>query len=192
MTRTLALTQNVTLDGSVEMLTDWFDPAGDSDVDQSDLIAESHRQDKECDAVVLGRQTFLDFRAYWPDVDPADDPGEVSPYLNAVHKYVVSATLVDPEWENSTVLSGDPLAQVAELKEQPGKDIVVTGSITLAHALIRAGLVDEYRLFTYPSVQGRGRRLFPEGYDVPSLRLVDAKSFANGVTYAAYRPTDSV
>jgi len=192
MTRTLALTQNVTLDGSVEMLTDWFDPAGDSDVDQSDLIAESHRQDKECDAVVLGRQTFLDFRGYWPDVDPADDPGEVSPYLNAVHKYVVSATLVDPEWENSTVLSGDPLAQVAELKEQPGKDIVVTGSITLAHALIRAGLVDEYRLFTYPSVQGRGRRLFPEGYDVPSLRLVDAKSFANGVTYAAYRPTDSV
>lgn len=189
MTRTLALTQNVTLDGAIEMITDWFDPAGDREVDQSDLIAEQHRQDAECDAVLLGRQTFLDFRGYWPDADPADDPGGVSDFLNQVHKYVVSSTLTDPEWENSTVLSGDLLAEVAALKEQPGKDIVVTGSITLAHALIEAGLMDEYRLFTYPSVQGRGRRLFPDGYEMPALRLVDAKGFANGISYTAYRPT---
>lgn len=188
MTRTLALTENVTLDGSIEMITDWFDPAGDRDIDQSDMIDESHRQDAACDAVLLGRQTFLDFRGYWPDVDPADDPGGVSPYLNQVHKYVVSSTLTDPEWENSTVLSGDLLTQVTDLKEQPGKDIVVTGSITLAHALIEVGLVDEYRLFTYPSVQGSGRRLFPQGVQVPRLTLVDAKSFRNGVSYAAYRP----
>lgn len=187
MTRTLAVTQNVTLDGAIEMITDWFDPAGD----QSDMIAESHRQDAECDAVLLGRRTFLDFRGYWPDVDPADDPGGISPYLNQVHKYVVSATLTDPQWQNSTVLADDPLAQIAALKEQAGRDIVVTGSITLCHALMRAGMVDEYRLFTYPSVQGRGRRLFPDGYEVPTLTLLDAKSFGNGVSYTAYRPIDA-
>ena len=75
-----------------------------------------------------------------------------------------------------------------ELKEQPGQDIVVTGSITLTHALIAAGLVDEYRLFTYPAVQGRGRRLFPDGVEVPRLRRLDAKTFGNGVTYAAWAP----
>jgi hypothetical protein len=74
----------------------------------------------------------------------------------------VSSTMTDPEWQNSTVLSGDPVEEVRALKEQSGQDIVVTGSITLCHTLIRAGLVDEYRLFVYPVVQGRGRRLFPD------------------------------
>jgi dihydrofolate reductase len=94
--------------------------------------------------------------------------------------------LGDPEWEPTTVLTGDPVAAVRELKEQPGRDIVVTGSITLCHALIGAGLVEEYRLFTYPAVQGRGRRLFPDGFEVPSLRLLDSRAFRSGVTYSAY------
>ena len=74
------------------------------------------------------------------------------------------------------------------LKERPGQDIVVTGSITLCHTLVEAGLVDEYRLFVYPAVQGRGRRLFPDGYEVPRLRLLDAKAFRSGVTYSRYAP----
>lgn len=188
MTRALVITQNVTVDGSIEMLTDWFHPGGDPDVDQSDLIAEMNRQDATCDASLFGRQTFTDMRGYWPNAAPEDDPGGVGPFLDQVHKYVVSKTLTDPEWQNSTVLSGDPVPQVRELKEQPGGDIVVTGSITLCHALIAAGLVDEYRLFTYPTVQGGGRRLFPEGYEIPALRLVDAKQFVSGVAYAAWRP----
>ena len=86
------------------------------------------------------------------------------------------------------MLRGDPVAAVRDLKAQPGRDIVVTGSITLTHALIAAGLVDEYRLFTYPVVQGRGRWLFPDGVEVPRLRRLDAKAFGNGVAYTAYAP----
>jgi dihydrofolate reductase len=99
---------------------------------------------------------------------------------------VVSSTMTDPAWQNSTVLSGDPVEEVRALKERPGQDIVVTGSITLSHTLIEAGLVDEYRLFVYPAVQGRGRRLFPEGVELPKLRLLDAKAFRSGVTYSRY------
>jgi len=180
--RTLAITQNVTLDGSIEMIGNWFDPQQDA----SDLLDEVRRQDATADALLLGRRTFEDFRGYWPA--QTEDPTGISDYLNQVSKHVVASTLTDPGWEPTTVLRGDPVADVRELKEQPGQDIVVTGSITLCHALVAAGLVDEYRLFTYPVVQGRGRRLFPEGVEVPRLRRLDAKSFGNGVTYAAYAP----
>jgi dihydrofolate reductase len=99
---------------------------------------------------------------------------------------VVSSTITDPQWENSTILSGDPVQQVQELKEQQGLDIVVTGSITLCHTLINAGLVDEYRLFVYPVVQGRGRRLFPDGFELPRLRLLETRDFRNGVVHSRY------
>ncbi len=182
--RTLAITQNVTLDGSIEMLGDWFDPQGQADVDNSDLIAELHRQDSTADGLLVGRQTFEDLRGYWPKQE--EDPTGITAYLNQVQKYVVSSTLTDPQWDNSTILSGDPVTEVRALKEQPGQDIVVTGSITLCHALIRAGLVDEYRLFVYPMLQGRGRRLFPDGYELATLRLLEAKSFRSGITFARY------
>jgi len=182
--RTLAITQNVTLDGSIEMLGDWFDPQGQAGVDNSDLLEELHRQDSTADGFLTGRQTFEDLRGYWPKLE--NDPTGVSDYLNRVQKYVVSSTMTDPQWQNSTVLSGDPVVEVRALKEQPGQDIVVTGSITLCHTLVRAGLVDEYRLFVYPVVQGRGRRLFPDGYELTTLRLLEAKSFRSGVTYSRY------
>ncbi len=182
--RTLAITQNVTVDGSIEMLGDWFDPQGQADVDQSDLLEELHRQDSTADGFLVGRQTFEDLRGYWPKQE--DDPTGITAYLNQVQKYVVSSTLTDPQWQNSAILSGDPITEVRALKEQPGQDIVVTGSITLCHALIPAGLVDEYRLFVYPVVQGRGRRLFPEGYELPRLRLLEVKSFRGGITLSRY------
>jgi dihydrofolate reductase len=182
--RTLVITQNVTVDGSIEMLGDWFDPQGQADVDNSDLLAELHRQDRAADAFLTGRRTFEDLRGYWPKQE--DDATGITDYLNRVHKYVVSSTLTDARWQNSTILSGDPVAEVGALKEQPGRDIVVTGSISLCHTLIRAGLVDEYRLFVYPVVQGRGRRLFPDGYELPRLRLLEAKSFRGGITYSRY------
>jgi dihydrofolate reductase len=184
--RTLAVTQNLTLDGSIEMIGNWFDPQEGATQDTSDQLEEARRQDATADALLLGRRTFEDFRGYWPL--QTQDPTGISAYLDQVQKYVVSSTLADPGWEPTTVLRGDPVPAVRELKEQPGQDIVVTGSITLCHALVAAGLVDEYRLFTYPVVQGRGRRLFPEGVEVPRLERLDAKSFRNGVTYAAYAP----
>lgn len=182
--RTLAITQNLTVDGSIEMLGDWFDPQGQADVDNSDLLEELHRQDSTADGFLVGRQTFEDLRGYWPK--QTDDATGITDYLNQVQKFVVSSTMTDPQWQNSTVLSGDPVQEVRALKEQPGQDIVVTGSITLCHSLIRAGLVDEYRLFVYPVVQGRGRRLFPDGYEVPALSLLDAKAFRSGITFSRY------
>ncbi|CAM5604251.1 hypothetical protein SGRI78S_06512 [Streptomyces griseus subsp. griseus] len=165
--RTLAITQNITVDGSIEMITDWFDPQGQPGVDMSDVLEESHRQDARADALLLGRRTFEDFRGYWPL--QTDDPTGIAAYLDQVPKYVVSGTLTDPGWRNATVLTGDPVEEVRRLKaEEGGKDIVLTGSITLAHALIAAGAVDEYRLFVHPAVQGRGRRLFPDGYEPPA------------------------
>ena len=182
--RTLAITQNITIDGSIEMLGDWFDPQGQAGVDSSDLLEELHRQDSRADGFLTGRQTFEDLRNYWPR--QSDDATGIADYLKSVHKYVVSSTMADPEWQNSTVLSGDPVPQVRALKEQPGQDIVVTGSITLCHTLIEAGLVDEYRLFVYPVVQGRGRRLFPDGVELPKLRLLEARAFRSGITYSRY------
>jgi dihydrofolate reductase len=179
--RTLAVTQNITLDGAIEMLGDWFDPQQQGDVD--DLVQESHRQDSAADAFLCGRQTFIDLRGYWRDLE--DDATGVSDYLNAVQKYVVSSTLTEPDWRHSTVLSGDPVEAVGRLKEQPGTDIVLTGSITLAHTLIQAGLVDEFRLFVYPVVQGHGRRLFDAL--TAGLTRTDAQVFGNGVVLLEYR-----
>jgi dihydrofolate reductase len=183
--RTLAVTQNITVDGSIEMLGDWFDPERQGD--DADLVEELRRQDETADAFLTGRRTFEALRGYWSE--KMDDPTGISDYLNRVQKYVVSSTMSDPQWQNSTVLSGDPVADVRALKEQPGEDIVITGSITLCHTLIEAGLVDEYRLFVYPVVQGRGRRLFPEGFEIAELRLLEAKSFRSGITNVRYAPS---
>ena len=180
--RRLVVTQNITLDGSIEMLGDWFDPEAQGD--QSDLLEELHRQDADADGFLVGRQTFLDLRGYWPQ--QTDDTSGVTDYLNHVQKYVVSSTLTDPEWEPTTILSGDPAEEVRTLKQTDGKDIVCTGSIRLTHALIEAGLVDEYRLFVYPAVQGRGRRLFPDGYETTGLRLLECRAFRGGVTLQRY------
>jgi dihydrofolate reductase len=182
--RTLAITQNVSLDGSIEFLGDWFDPQGQAGGDSSDLLEELHRQDAGADGFLVGRRTFEDLRSYWPA--QTDDTTGITDYLNGVQKYVVSSTMTHPEWQNSTILTGDPVTQVRRLKEQPGQDIVVTGSITLCHTLIEAGLVDEFRLFVYPAVQGRGRRLFPDGFELARLELLQSRSFRSGVTYSRY------
>jgi len=140
--RTLAITQNITVDGSIEMLGDWFDPQVQGDTDNSDLLEELHRQDRAADGLLVGRRTFQDLRGYWPQ--QSDDTTGITAYLNQVQKYVVSSTMAQPDWQNSTILTSDVVQKVGALKEEPGQDIVVTGSITLCHALIEAGLVDQY------------------------------------------------
>ncbi|ANS78311.1 Dihydrofolate reductase [Serinicoccus hydrothermalis] len=184
--RQLIVTQNITLDGSIEMLegTDWFSP--EAEQDQDDLIEEVARQDATNDAVLFGRRTFEDMRGYWPQ--QTDDRTGATDTLNRVTKYVVSSTMDDPGWDRSVVLAGDPVEEVRALKETEGQDIVCTGSIELVHAIVPAGLVDEYRLFVYPVVQGAGRRLFPDGYQVPRLELLEAKSFRSGIVLLRHRP----
>ena len=185
--RTLAITQNITVDGSIEMLGDWFDPQAQGGTDSSDLLEELHRQAGEADALVFGRRTFEDLRGYWPQ--QSDDSTGIANHLNNVRKYVASSTMTRPNWQNATVLTGNVIDQVRALKSEPGGDIVVTGSITLSHALIEAGLVDEYRLFVYPVVQGRGRRMFPDGVELPMLNLLEAKAFRCGINYTRYSPS---
>jgi dihydrofolate reductase len=114
--RKLVITQNITVDGSIEMLDDWFDPHGQ--VDNIDLLEEIHRQDALSDAFLVGRQTFEDLRGYWPTL--SEDPTGIAAYLNEVAKYVVSNTSIDPQWQHTMVLSGDPVAEVEALKDAPG------------------------------------------------------------------------
>lgn len=179
--RSLIITQNITLDGSIEMLGDWFNPETHDD----ELTAELRRQDETADALLLGRQTFQDFRSYWPH--QTDDPTGIADYINGVTKYVVSSTITDPQWSNSVIVSGDAVEQVRTLKAAAGGDIVATGSITLCHTLIAAGLVDEYRLFIYPYIQGGGRRLFPDGTTISGLVPAAAPvTFPGGVTLASW------
>jgi dihydrofolate reductase len=185
--RDLVVTENITLDGVIDASEGWFDVTDNPQVDQSDLQAALREQSEAADAVLFGRVTFEEMRGYWPA--QTDDTTGVTGYLNRVHKYVVSGTLGDPEWEPTTVLPADGFEDaVRALKAEPGRDIVTTGSITLVHALVAAGLVDEYRLFVYPVVLGRGAKLFPDGTEVPSLRLVEARPFRAGVVLLRYRP----
>ena len=134
--------------------------------------------------MLLGRVTFEEMRGFWPP--QTNEETGVAEYLNSVEKHVVSSTMTDPQWQRSTVLAGDVDDHVRELKNTEGKDIVVTGSITLVHELIALGLVDEYRLFVYPIVAGRGARLFDDATDVGKLRLVECRPFRSGVVLTRY------
>lgn len=176
----LVLTQNITLDGRIEMLDDWFDPADDS----ADLNGHVRRSMPAEQALLLGRRTFEDFRGYWPQ--QTDDTTGITDHLNRVHKFVVSSTLGDPGWENTTVLPDASPHTIRGAVDECTDQVVCTGSIGLSHALLAADLVDELRLYTFPAVQGRGRRLFPDGYVRPTVRLVDSASFTGGVTFTAY------
>lgn len=186
--RKLVVTENITMDGVIDASEGWFAPSGEEDVDQSDLIEALREQSSAADAVLLGRVTFEEMRGFWP-LQTNDKTG-VTDYLNNVAKYVVSSTMKEPQWQRSTVLSGNVQDNIRELKGREGKDIVVTGSITLVHELIASGLVDEYRLFLYPVVIGRGARLFEDARNVGKLELTDCRQFRSGIVltcYSAYR-----
>jgi dihydrofolate reductase len=185
--RELILTQNITLDGVIDAAEGWFDPASEQGVDQSDVIKAIGEEMATTDALLVGRVTFEQLRGYWPL--QLDDVTGVRDHLNEVDKYVLSETLQDPAWERSTVLRGPLLEEVRELKAQPGKGIVVTGSMSLMPELIAGGVVDEYRLFVYPVVLGCGRRLFADATSVPRLQLAETRPFRSGIVLLRYRAT---
>ena len=181
--RELIVTQNITLDGVIEATDGWFAPAATEDLE--DLGEEIRRQREAADAFLVGRKTFEDMRGFWPL--QTDDQTGVTDYLNTVAKYVVSTTLQDPRWEPTTVLRGPVPVDIQALKAEPGKDIVTTGSISLVHELIAADLVDEYRLFVYPTVLGHGRRLFSDDTVTRQLSLVQTLQFKSGIVLLRYR-----
>jgi dihydrofolate reductase len=134
-------------------------------------------------ALLLGRVTYEGFAEAWPSRD-----GEFADKFNSMPKFVVSSTLTDPKWTNSTVLKGDVASEVAKLKEQQDGDIVVHGSPQLVQALVEHDLVDAFHLMVFPVILGSGKRLFGETSDKKSLRLVDSKVVGDGVAIMIYEP----
>ena len=137
----------------------------------------------EAGALLLGRKTYEIFAAHWPRVS-GDDP--IAAKLNSVPKYVASRTLDHVAWNNSTLVKGDVAKEVAKLKDEPGGEIQVHGSGDLIQTLIEHELVDEYRLWVFPVVLGKGKRLFARGAIPASLRLVDTKTSSTGVVILTY------
>jgi len=168
--RRLVVTENVSFDGVMAPMDGWFDPSRSDE----DLLAASRAHREAADALVLGRVTYQEFAGFWPYQH--DDQTGVSSYLDQVAKYVVSGSLDRAEWQNSTVLRGPVAEELAALKAAPGRDIVVTGSCQLVRSLAPLGLIDVYRLFVYPVVQGHGHRPFPDGFST-ALELIESRPF---------------
>lgn len=139
------------------------------------------------DAMLLGRVTYEGFAAAWPSM--TDEVG-FAEKMNGMPKFVVSTSLKDPEWNNTTVVGEDLPKEIAKLKELPGQDILVAGSRTLVQALMAEELVDEYRLMVFPIVLGSGKRLFGESSDAVTLKLVDSTTLASGTLILTYRRAD--
>jgi len=177
----------ISLDGVIESPEEWHFPYFD---DQMGAAVGALMSDS--DATLVGRQTYDEFAAYWPEADPTDPMTGV---MNGARKYVVSSTVTDPEWENTTAInpgstgdSPDVAAQLTRLKQD--NRLSSTGSATLVRWMLEQGLVDELHLLVHPIVVGHGKKLFEDGSTVP-LRLVSSTTFDSGVLHLVYAGADS-
>jgi dihydrofolate reductase len=184
----LVVTEFISLDGVIE------DPGGAEDFEhggwsfQFDRGSEGDKfkldETLASEALLLGRVTYEGFAAAWPS--RTDDVGFAEKF-NSMPKYVVSKTLTDPQWTNSTVIDGNVVEEIRKLREQPGGDLVVHGSASVVRTLLENDLGDEYRLMVFPVVLGKGKRLFGETADKKRLRLVDSKPVGpDGVIVLTY------
>jgi dihydrofolate reductase len=183
----IVVSENVTLDGVVQ------DPTGEEGFEQGGWFVQVEGNDREgfykaaldevggAEAFLLGRRSYEFLASRWPS-----RTGELADRLNSIPKYIVSSTLEDPEWSNSTVLTGDAVNEVSKLKERLNGEIVVPASFQLVHALIENDLVDELRLMVYPFVLGTGERLFAEIGDKLTLHLVANRTVGEGLPYLIY------
>jgi dihydrofolate reductase len=162
----------------------WTFPYWDEAMDPS--LAGFDGKDRE---LVLGRRTYEIFEAYWP-YQPEGDPTAAT--LNAARKHVASRTLASLDWNNSTLLPGDAVAAVTALKAQAGPDLQIIGSGNLVQSLQAAALIDEYNVWTFPVVLGRGKRLFAETARPSALRLVRSQVSGTGVVMSTYVPHGEV
>jgi dihydrofolate reductase len=169
----------LSLDGVVESPEKWHFPYANDEMGA--VIGHAMA---EADAFLVGRVGYQEWAEYWPAAD-----NEMADYMNDTRKYVVSRTLTTAAWQNSTLLDGDISEEVPKLKEQPGKNITVSGSATLVRSLLDANLLDELRLMVHPIVVGSGRRLFEDSGDRKPLELVDSRTFSTGVVDLTYRPS---
>src|SRR6059058_149082 len=163
----LVATEYLSLDGVFEEPGHWSGPWFN---DEAGAFKWAELQNS--DAQLLGRVTYEGFAAAWPTMEGTGEFGEK---MNAMPKFVVSTTLKDPEWNNTTVLSGDLADEVGKLKQQFEGDILVAGSAQLVQSLLAGGLIDELRLMVFPVVLGAGKRLFAGGADATALKLVETR-----------------
>ena len=179
--------QNVSLDGVVQdpdgeegfRLGGWFVQFGGEDLPEWNAVALAEALGAE--AWLLGRRSYEFFGARW-----RPRSGELADRLNSMPKYVVSSTLADPDWNNSTVLEGDAVTEVCELKQKLDGEIVVPASYQLGRTLIEHDLVDELRLVVFPVVLGAGERLFGETTDQKPMRLVETRAIGGGLVHLTY------
>ena len=135
--------------------------------------------------MLMGRVLYEEWSTFWPQQDPEENP--IAARMNGIQKYVVSTTLEGPlGWNNSTLIGENVAEEISRLKQQPGKDISISGSGSLVRSLLKDGLIDELRLMVHPVVVGNGKRLFEEGGEQIALELVDSKTFSTGVVYLTY------
>ena len=183
----IVISTNVSFDGIVQdpdglegfRLGGWFGQFGGKDLEEWAKV--EYEEALGTEALLLGRRSDEWFAARW-----LPKSGEWADRLNGLPKYVVSSTLQEPKWSNSTVLTGDVVSEVSKLKQELDGDIVVYASYQLGRTLIEHDLVDELRLFVYPVVLGAGERLFGETSDQKPLRLVDTKTVGDGLVFLTY------
>jgi dihydrofolate reductase len=181
--RKLVVTEYVTLDGVMEEPGVWSFPFFSDDAAKfkyDELFAS--------DALLLGRVTYEGFAKAWPTMTGTGDFGE---RMNSLPKFVVSTTLDEVAWNNSRLIKENVAEEVAALKQQPGQDILVAGSGVLVHTLMQHDLIDEYRIMLHPIVLGSGKRLFRDGNDTKTLRLVETKPLSSGIVVLSYQPVRS-
>lgn len=171
----------ITLDGVVDAPNEWSLQYWNDEIEEAVGAAMA-----SSDAMLLGRVTYEEFAAAWAGRTSDEDAG--ADHMNTTRKYVVSSTLTETRWSNSTLLTGDPFAAVADLKASDGQDIITSGSATLVRGLLQHGLIDELHLLVYPIVRGRGARLFAPGEAQLELALAEAKTFTGGVVSLTYAP----
>ena len=169
----------ISLDNVYEAPGEWHFPYFNDEMGQS---VES--QMAASDAMLLGRVTYEEFAGYWPH--DTSDP-DLAGYMNNTKKYVVSTTLDTADWQNTTLIKGNVADELQALKQQPGKNISITGSGTLVRSLLAEGLLDELRLLVHPIVVGSGKRLFEPASKQTPLELVESTTFANGVLCLTYK-----
>ena len=185
----IVVTEFISLDGVIEA------PGGGEDYSRGGWAFEFDRGEEgnkfkldelvEADAQLLGRVTYEGFAAAWPE---REDEAGFAKKMNEMPKFVVSSTLTEPQWQNTTVLGGDPAASVAELRDEFDGVILVAGSAGLVQTLIENDLVDELRLMVFPLLLGAGKRLFPEGQAKKPLTLTESQTVGDGVSILRYEP----
>jgi dihydrofolate reductase len=174
----------ITLDGVFDADTMDYWWQNTNNPERMEYIMEQYSQG---DIYMLGRITYEMLSPAWSQQTTGDGPG---PLLNRMHKYVVSTTLAEAPWKESTIIRENVVEEIAKLKQQPGKDIIIDGSATLVQSLQGTGLIDEYRLLVEPFIMGTGRRFFAEGTAMTKLRLVESKTLNSGTLALIYQPAN--